>query len=186
MYVTLFVPWIPLCSSVRLGFSPKTVPSAEAVIVSIIDMALPLSKKAYVLIDSPSLESVPGIFWRSDGLSEDAEVLQFVEFADWVNSSWKCVCWRSQQLQRLCFAGHSFDERPSVRQLKQAFCWQMASLRCLTDMFLNFCPKLFCGRRLRIDPLNTCRFEERFVLLLTVVADLRNFWSVFDFNCVHY
>ena len=33
---------------------------------------------------------------------------------------------------------------------------------------------IFCGRRLRIDILNLCTFEERFVLLLTVAA---NFWK---------
>ena len=55
MYITVFVPWIHLCSS---RFSPRTVASAEAVFVSIIDTMLSLSRKAYVLIDLPILDSV--------------------------------------------------------------------------------------------------------------------------------
>ena len=121
-----------------IGVFTNNGSNCRAVFVSTIDTTLPLSRKAYVLIDLPSLESVTGSIWTSDGRSDDAVVLQCAEFADWLDSSCKCLWWRLLQLQQLSFEGHSFEECLIQRQLKQAFSWYMASLSCLTNKFLHF------------------------------------------------
>ena len=105
VYVTLFVPWIPLCSFVCLGFSPRMILIAEAIFVSIVDTTLSVSSKAYVLIYLPCLESVTGSIWRNDGRSDGTVVLQCVEFADWLESSCKCVWWPLLEFLQLCLDG---------------------------------------------------------------------------------
>ena len=124
--VTLFVPWILLCSSVCWVFSSKTIPSAEAIFVNIIDTTLPLSRKdsgSVVFTGLPSLESVTGSIWRIEGPSADPAVLQCVEFAYWLDSSCKCLWWRLLPLLQLCIEGPCFEECPNFRQLKQALSW---------------------------------------------------------------
>ena len=137
MYVKLLVSWITLCSSLCWAFSPRTISSFETVFFSIIDTTLPLSRKAYVLIDSPSPESFT---WITEEMM-DVQIKQLYsvcEFTDWPDSSSKCVWWRLLQFLHLCVGGHFFDECYNLSQLKKAFSWYMASLGCLTDTFLNF------------------------------------------------
>ena len=48
--VTLFVPLIPLCSSVCWVFSSRMIPNEEAVFFKIIDTALPFFRKRTCLL----------------------------------------------------------------------------------------------------------------------------------------
>ena len=73
VYATLFVPWIPLCSFVCLGFSPRMILIAKAIFVGIVDTKLSVSSKAYVLIYLPCLESV----------TEVSEEMMDVQMVQW-------------------------------------------------------------------------------------------------------